>query len=182
MQYRPLYLCHLSQLVIQYIEILVGNVGIEVGKDEETQAAVSRLVRKEHSKIMSLAGTESADMIDATYKCSVSVLHGHSMDGPCRSRRPNQEDSEPIRDSAPCPSRDGGGGPPGQLPGAAGCWPACSRLGRNLPVPLLAHGDVDARAFKLRSRRAGTREGYASAPYVDDLHGRHPSAQRLRED
>ena len=44
------------------------------------------------------------------------------MDGPCRSRGSNQEEAEPIRDSAPCPSRDGGGGPPGPL--AAGCWPA----------------------------------------------------------
>jgi hypothetical protein len=44
------------------------------------------------------------------------------MDGPCRSCGPNQKESEPIRDSAPCPSRDGGGGPP--RPRSEGCWPA----------------------------------------------------------
>ncbi len=42
---------------------------------------------------------------------------------------------------------------------------------RSLPAPLLAHGDVDARAFKLLQRRAGTREGSASAPDANDRHG-----------
>ena len=75
------------------------------------------------------------------------------MDGSCLSRRPNQEESEPIRDSAPCPSLDGGGGPPG--PRTAMLARPSARLGRSLPAPLRAHCDADVRAFKLWSRRAG---------------------------
>ncbi len=44
---------------------------------------------------------------------SLGVAGSRGMDGPYRSRGPNQEESEPIRDSTTCLSRDGGGGPPG---------------------------------------------------------------------
>ncbi len=49
-----------------------------------------------------------------------------------------------------------------------------ARLGRSVPAPLRAHGDANARAFKLRPRQAGTREGSASAPDADDRHRRRP--------
>ena len=101
------------------------------------------------------------------------------MDGPCRSRGPNQEESEPIRDSTPCPSRDGGDRGMLARPGA--------RLGRSLPAPLRAHCDADVRTFKLWSRRAGpgtrgqpqmpmnamvaiTRTAQAAAPVTESRH------------
>ncbi len=107
---------------------------------------------------------------------SLGVAGSRSIDGPCRSRGPNQEESEPIWDNVTCPSRDGGDGPPG--PRAAMLARPGARLRRSLPAPLLAHGDADARVFKLRPRLAGTQEGSASAPDADDRHGRHPPAQR----
>ncbi len=55
---------------------------------------------------------------------SLGAAGSSSMDGPCQSRRPNQEDLKLIldHDSAQCLSRDGSGGPPRQR--AAECWPA----------------------------------------------------------
>ncbi len=92
------------------------------------------------------------------------------MDGPCRSRWPNQEESEPImiRDSAPCPSRDGGGGPPG--PRDVGP-PLC-------PTQTESPG---ATAGPLRCGRARGQIAVApggdsrSAPDADDCHAPSPS-------
>ena len=88
------------------------------------------------------------------------------MDGPCRSRGPNQKEVEPIRDSVPCPSRDGGGGPPG--PGDVGP-PRC-------PTRTESPG---ATAGPLRCRRARVQIAVApggdsrSATDADERHGRH---------